>query len=288
MELRIRACKQSDLARVCEILDQCALPSEDVLSLGPSCFFVAEVEGHIVGVGGIEIKHYVALVRSIAVEKKYSGQGIGQSIYTKIEQHAYENGVARLYLLTTTASSYFARQGFQELEKDLAPTPIKTSTQFSKLCPDSATLMHKSLSRVNSQDQFDAGLYCAESVLSTVAEHYDIKSELIPKMATGFCSGMARTCGTCGALTGGILAINLMTGRETAANTVENNYASVQKLADEFKTLYGTTNCQELLDCDLGSESGQQKFNEHKLHKRCREYTGMAADLAVKIIDKTQ
>jgi len=282
--MKTRECIQSDLERVCEILDSYELPTKDIHNIDLSGFYVAEIENTVIGVGGIEEKGPIALIRSIAVDRKFAGRGIGKIIYEKIEQYAFSNGIIRLYLLTTTASQYFVNLGYEILDRNLSPVPIKSSEQFNNLCPASAILMHKSLSQVQSKTEFDSGLYCAESVLSTIAEHFDIKSDLIPKIATGFCSGMARTCGTCGAVTGAILAINMISGRESASNSVEHNYDSVQKLVNEFEKMYGSTNCQELLNCNLGDENGQIEFKAQELHNKCREYTGMAADLAASII----
>lgn len=59
----------------------------------------------------------------------------------------------------------------------------------------------------NSDDTFtmcEGGLYCAGGVLKTIADQAGIESNLIPAIATGLCSGLARTCGPCGALTGGV------------------------------------------------------------------------------------
>lgn len=124
---------------------------------------------------------------------------------------------------------------------------------------------------------FEAGLYCAESVLKTIADHHKIDSPLIPRIATGFCSGMARTCGTCGAVSGAILAINLVSGRDRADQSVEENYALVTQLVERFRDRFGSTMCDDLLGCDLGSTEGMQQFQEQKLwhlmqtvHCRCR------------------
>ncbi|MEE9189396.1 MAG: C-GCAxxG-C-C family protein, partial [Candidatus Neomarinimicrobiota bacterium] len=54
-----------------------------------------------------------------------------------------------------------------------------------------------------------------------VANNYKIQSDLIPKIATGFCGGMARTCGQCGALSGAIMSISLLTGRSEPADPKE-------------------------------------------------------------------
>jgi len=235
--------------------------------------------------GGMDHKNHVGLVRSLAVDNRYQGKGIGSRLYEIIEEDARHIGVLRLYLLTTTAEQYFKKLGYEAIGRDLAPISIQQSTQFSTLCPQSATLMQQTLNLVQGIKEFDAGLLCAESVLSTVAEYYEVQSDLIPGIATGLCSGMGRTCGTCGAITGGILAVNLVYGRKSITGSVERNYKVVQELVNGFIELYGTTNCAELLGCDLGTDSGQSKFTDEELHRRCREYTGIAADLSIKAIE---
>jgi C_GCAxxG_C_C family probable redox protein len=75
---------------------------------------------------------------------------------------------------------------------------------------------------------FDQGYYCAESVLLAVSDHYGIQSPWIPKIATGFCSGVARTGGLCGAYTGAVMAVNLFSGRETPKTSLEKNFRAVK------------------------------------------------------------
>jgi len=145
--------------------------------------------------------------------------------------------------------------------------------------------MQKPLTGVPGMKVYESGLFCAESVLSAVAAHYEIESDLIPGIATGLCSGMGRTCGTCGALSGGILAVNLIYGRKSADDSVERDYGAVQELVRGFNELFGSTHCAELLGCDLGSEAGQAEFKGQKLSRRCREYTSLATDLAIVAID---
>jgi C_GCAxxG_C_C family probable redox protein len=132
---------------------------------------------------------------------------------------------------------------------------------------------------------FASGLYCAESVVMVIAEEEGIHSELLPGIATGFCSGLARTCNMCGAVTGGILALNLVFGRHSIEDSVEANYTAVQTLLQNFEEAFGSLNCQELLGCDLGNQAGQQTFRENHLHLRCREYTGKATEFARNIIN---
>lgn len=131
---------------------------------------------------------------------------------------------------------------------------------------------------------FDEGLRCAECVLSCVTQEHGVESELILGIASGFCHGMSNTCHMCGAVTGGILSLNIMYAQKNDLNLKQENYQAVQALINDFEKAYGTTNCMELLDCDLGSKEGQETFDNKKLHMRCREYVGKAAELVSKII----
>ncbi|MDH5711687.1 MAG: C-GCAxxG-C-C family protein [Gammaproteobacteria bacterium] len=140
--------------------------------------------------------------------------------------------------------------------------------------------------KLNADENFSAGLYCAESVLLTIADAYDIETELFPKIATAFCSGMSRTCGTCGALTGGILGISSVHGRTGAAESVEKVYKATQELIAGFESEFGSKNCHQLLGCDLGTPEGQETFRKEGLNSRCHAYTIKAAELAVEIIEK--
>ena len=79
-----------------------------------------------------------------------------------------------------------------------------------------------------SRELFQSGYYCAESVLLAIAEEKGIESDFIPKIATGFCSGMARTGGMCGAVSGAMLALNLVTGRSTPGESIEENYLGIR------------------------------------------------------------
>jgi C_GCAxxG_C_C family probable redox protein len=145
--------------------------------------------------------------------------------------------------------------------------------------------MNKSAA-TRSRELFSSGLYCAESVLLAISEAYDIKSELIPKIATGFCSGMGRTGGQCGALSGGIMGISLMTGRSSGDASVEATYARVKKIRGMFEEKFGETGCAALLDLDLDTEDGQRIFLEDNLFEKCLSYTEEATRMAIALIEE--
>ena len=132
-----------------------------------------------------------------------------------------------------------------------------------------------------SEELFRQGLFCAESVLQAVAESQTIKNDMIPRIATGLCSGVARTGGLCGAASGAILAINMLCGRDDTTSTVEANYAVVRDFVRRFEAEFGSTSCFQLVGCRLDTPEGQAFFKENNLWDKCLVFTREAGRLAV-------
>jgi len=119
-----------------------------------------------------------------------------------------------------------------------------------------------------------------------VAESKNIQSDIIPKIATGFCAGISRTCGLCGGVSGAIMVISLFYGRNQPDESVIPIYSAVKKLIKKFESKFGSTNCKQLTGCDLGTEEGQNTFKLNNLIEQCRNYTEEATRMAMSIIEK--
>ena len=130
---------------------------------------------------------------------------------------------------------------------------------------------------------WDAGYYCAESVLLVVAEAYGIESDVIPGIATGFCGGLSDSCGLCGAVSGAIMGIGLVKGRSGPDESVEDAYATVRQLLSRFVAGFGATNCADLTGCDLGTPEGQESFRLRDQGQQCREYVIEATRMALEL-----
>ena len=135
-----------------------------------------------------------------------------------------------------------------------------------------------------SLELFRSGFFCAESVLLAIAENQGIRSDLIPKIATGFCSGISRTGSMCGAVSGAIMGINLVAGRTSPSESIEPSYTLAQKMISQFERQYGSVNCRQLIGCDLPTETGQQYFIENNLMERCLQYAEGATRMALSLI----
>jgi C_GCAxxG_C_C family probable redox protein len=137
----------------------------------------------------------------------------------------------------------------------------------------------------NARVYFEGGLYCAESVLLALAQAQGVESDLVPRIATGFCSGLARSGGLCGALSGAIMGLSLAAGRSSHVEPVDPSYALVQALLAEFKAQHGAVSCPDLLGCDLGTLDGQAYYQENSLFPRCAGLVEDAAHAAAALLD---
>jgi amino-acid N-acetyltransferase len=93
----------------------------------------------------LEILGEVGLLRSLAVSDAYRGRGIGTRLTEKAEDYARSQGIAALYLLTTTVPDYFTRLGYVRTDRDAAPGVLQDTDEFKSLCPDSAVCLVKEL-----------------------------------------------------------------------------------------------------------------------------------------------
>ena len=143
MQMIIRKADPGDLPRAIEMLRAATLPTEDLASAHLA--LVAEGEGGLSGMIGLERFGDVALLRSLVVSPLARRAGIGRSLVEALESMAKKHDICELWLLTIDADRFFARLGFVERERHLAPEAIRGSAEFSTLCPADAILMSKEL-----------------------------------------------------------------------------------------------------------------------------------------------
>ena len=132
---------------------------------------------------------------------------------------------------------------------------------------------------------WDSGYYCAESVLLAIAESKGVHSPLIPRIATGFCSGVSRTGGMCGALSGAVMSINLVTGRSAPTDSLEECYAITKEMIKQFEKRFGAINCLQLLGCDVSTEEGRRFYKENHLTERCQYFVEEATSIAMSLLE---
>ena len=97
------------------------------------------------GIVGIELLGEVGLLRSLVVRDGSRGSGMGSELVRRIEAYAQSRGVRDVYLLTTTAQNFFEPLGYRLAVREQAPAAIRSTREFSGICPASSAFMIKRL-----------------------------------------------------------------------------------------------------------------------------------------------
>jgi amino-acid N-acetyltransferase len=142
--MKIIQANQTHRQTIIELLKAEKLPVAD-LPGNLDHFFVASIDGEIIGAIGLELYPPFGLLRSMVVQQDHRNQKIAAALVQALEKHATDLKLSSIYLLTETASTYFDKRNYQRVERTEVPDAIKQSTEFSSVCPVSAIVMKKSL-----------------------------------------------------------------------------------------------------------------------------------------------
>lgn len=136
-----RLSDKDDIEKIKELLINADLPVADIDESKINFIIAANEKSELAGCIGVERYGADGLLRSFAVASDYRNKGIGHDLLSRLFSLSKEYGIVNLHLLTTTAEQYFKLAGFSSLPREEAPGPIRSTTEFSSLCPSSSTYM---------------------------------------------------------------------------------------------------------------------------------------------------
>lgn len=132
---------ETELESLKQFLRSNNLPADD-LTLVNSLFLVYyNTHEMLVGSGGLEFYHNLALLRSLAVSQEIRGQQLGKEIVDQLLKEARQRNVREVYLLTQTASFFFQKLGFKPIDRKSVPDAIQKSGEFATVCSPSAEVL---------------------------------------------------------------------------------------------------------------------------------------------------
>ena len=135
-----RAASPGDLPDVLALLRDCKLLESGVAeALGD--FLVARHAGRLLGCAGLEVYGELGLLRSVAVTPEGRELGLGRRLVDGVVAAAQGRGLRELYLLTTTAPTFFERLGFVSTLRTSVPPGIAGAWEFKTGCPQTALPM---------------------------------------------------------------------------------------------------------------------------------------------------
>ena len=143
MMLRAEPARAHDLRGALDLLGRAELTVQDVSEGWGHYFVVREDDGRVIGVAGLELHGEDGLLRSVAVDDDYRGQGLAGALVEAVAERAQRVGVHSVFLLTTSARGYFARHGFSDCPREAAPPAIRESWEFKSGCLSTAAFMQR-------------------------------------------------------------------------------------------------------------------------------------------------
>ncbi|GAB6181803.1 C-GCAxxG-C-C family (seleno)protein [Desulfotomaculum defluvii] len=125
---------------------------------------------------------------------------------------------------------------------------------------------------------FKDGYNCAEAVFLAFREY--LAPEMSPdtvKLVTGFGGGLGHAGCMCGALTGAIIALNMVKGRTSHEEPRDPAYNTAHEFHDRFVGKFGSTCCRVL---------NQHPFDTPEHLKNCLKITGNTGKLLMEFLQE--
>jgi C_GCAxxG_C_C family probable redox protein len=125
---------------------------------------------------------------------------------------------------------------------------------------------------------------CCESVLLPLAEYLGVRSELIPKIATGIGAGFSLNGFTCGTISGATMAIGIKYGRTANDQNPQIAWKKVDKFIEAFKERWKATTCRELTGLDIKTPDGLKEYYKSIHDYTCTERVKFAVEKALELL----
>jgi C_GCAxxG_C_C family probable redox protein len=138
---------------------------------------------------------------------------------------------------------------------------------------------------------FQEGALCSQAICQAYGDELGFSAGMASRVAGGFGSGLARTDGICGAVSGAVMVLGLAFGSDDATDRPAREllYAIVQEFIAEFRDRHGSVSCTELLGYDLGNAEEAAAAREAGVVPRvCPVMVRSAAELLEEMLGRRE
>ena len=137
------------------------------------------------------------------------------------------------------------------------------------------------------RENFENHYNCAQSVFAPFAKRFGMDEDLALKLATPFGGGMGHNSQVCGAVSGGLLVIGLVSGIDVYdAEKKEACYALAREFQNRFVELHGDLTCPGLLGLDINDPEQLAEVREENLfHTLCPVFVADAARIVGELLE---
>ena len=123
----IRSANEGDISEVLSIIQSAILDDELIprelsdISAKIKDFYVLEIDGNVVGTVAIHSSSNISELACLFVKKSHEGVGYGKRLVGHAVDIAKEKGSSKIYALSTQASGFFEKLGWEECKNDGLP-----------------------------------------------------------------------------------------------------------------------------------------------------------------------
>lgn len=136
--------------------------------------------------------------------------------------------------------------------------------------------------------RFKKGFSCSQALVSAYGPDFGLEDEYALRISSPFAGGIGNMGETCGAVTGALMVLGLLTGKAGVEDekTIEEIQRTVKRFIEEFKARNGSVTCRELLGCDISTGRGMTEAQLKGLfHRRCPMFVRDAAEIIEKLLE---
>ena len=133
-----------------------------------------------------------------------------------------------------------------------------------------------------------SGFNCSQAVFASLAETLGFERAHALRIASPFGGGMGRSGGTCGAVTGALMALGIQYGfSEPDPKVKDQVYVLTREFMQRFQAKHGALACKDLIGLDLSTPDGSQKARELGVFKeKCSYFIIDAVEIAYDMLVK--
>ena len=129
---------------------------------------------------------------------------------------------------------------------------------------------------------FMSGCNCSQAVLVAFCDVTGLEPELAKKLSCGFGGGLGRLREVCGAVSGMIMAADLLYGyTDPGKDDIHKKeyYSLVQELCSRFREASGSIICRELLDNPPSDPAPCPRTADYYAQRPCARFVMLAAKI---------
>ena len=137
---------------------------------------------------------------------------------------------------------------------------------------------------------FLQGCNCAQAVFAAFADLFGIEQQAALRLSSSFGGGVGRQREICGAVSGMCMAAGALYGYDDVTDSAKKaaHYALIQQLCGEFRALYGSIVCRELLGAKRAEDSPNPTPRDAEFYstRPCARFVGAAAEILEKYVEQ--